>query len=136
MKIYIAGPLCTEENRKFLEKIDALCKGFGFETFLPHRDAGLYSKQEDILLISKKDKQMLYECDILIGVLDGISVGAGTAWEMGYMAAMSKPVIGLKTDRPISQSIADISVIIAGQTKIVGNLEELGEELAKINPKS
>ena len=123
MKIYIAGPLSTKENREFLEKIDQLCKELGFKTFLPHRDAGLYEKPGDILVISKKDKDMLNECDLIIGILDGITVGPGTAWEMGYMQAIGKPVIGLKTDRPISQSIADISVIIAGQTKIVDSLE-------------
>jgi len=41
VKIYIAGPLCDEKNRDFLEQIDKICKDLGFETFLPHRDAGL-----------------------------------------------------------------------------------------------
>jgi len=133
MKIYIAGPLCTQENRDFLEKIDKLCKELGFETFLPHRDAGLYDNQEEkIKSISEKDKQELHECDMIIGILDGITVGPGTAWEMGYMQALNKPVIGLKTDRPINQSIADISVIITGQTKIVGSLKKLREELERL----
>jgi len=132
MKIYIAGPLCTKESREFLKEIDKICKEFEFETFLPHRDAGLYEKKEDILRISKKDKEMLHECNLLIGVLDGVCVGAGTTWEMGYMAALGKQVIGLKTDRKVEESIGDISVIIAGQVKIVDSLEKLKEELKKL----
>ena len=96
MKVYIAGPLCEEKSRKFLEEINNLCKKLGFETFLPHRDAGLFRKIEDIQKISKKDVKELYKCDILIGVLNGICVGAGTAWEMGYFHALGKKVIGLK----------------------------------------
>ena len=53
-KIYVAGPLCEEEGRKFLEKIERLCKELGFETFLPHRDAGLYKELNDIKKIPKR----------------------------------------------------------------------------------
>ncbi len=132
MKVYIAGPLCEEENRKFLENIDRICKEMGFETFLPHRDAGLYRNQEDIERISQRDVEELHQCDLLIGVLNGICVGAGTAWEMGYAQAIGKKVIGLKTDRKLTESISDISVIIAGSVKIVESIEELRKELEKI----
>ena len=132
MKVYIAGPLCEEENRKFLENIDRICKEMRFETFLPHRDAGLYRNQEDIERISKIDVEELHKCDLLIGVLNGICVGAGTAWEMGYAQAIGKKVIGLKTDRKLTESISDISVIIAGSVKIVESIEELRKELEKI----
>lgn len=131
-KIYIAGPLCTEEIRKVLERIDRICKDLGFETFLPHRDVGLYKNVKDINRISKKDIEELYNCDVLIGVLDGICVGAGTAWEMGYFQALGKKVIGLKTDKKVGESIADISVVVAGAVKIVESIEELKEELEKL----
>lgn len=132
-KIYIAGPLCKEKQREFLEKIDKICKKLGFDTFLPHRDAGLFKNIKDIDKISKKDIKELYKCDILIGLLDGICVGAGTAWEMGFAQALGKKVIGLKTDRELKKSISDISVVIVGAVRIVESLEELKKELKKIN---
>ncbi len=132
MKIYLAGPLCTIQNRNFLEKIDKICKDLGFDTFLPHRDAGLYKNVKDIKIISKRDIEELYKCDILIGILDGICVGAGTSWEMGYAQALGKEVIGLKTDRKLNESISDISVVIAGAVKIVGSVGELKKELKKL----
>lgn len=129
-KIYIAGPLCEKENRQFLEEIDKICREFGFETFLPHRDAGLYEGDENkIKEISKRDLEEIYKCDLIIGILNGICVGAGTAWEMGYAQAIGKKVIGLKTDNPLNKSIGDISVIIAGQVDIVENIKELKEKL-------
>lgn len=132
VKIYLAGPLCSEESREFLEKIDKICKELGFETFLPYRDAGLYKNEEDIKKISKKDLEEIYKCDIMIGVLNGICVGAGTAWEMGYAQAIGKKVIGLKSDRAIEESISDISVIIAGCVEIVESIEGLKRELEKL----
>ena len=132
-KVYIAGPLCEESSRKFLEQIDEICKELRFDTFLPHRDAGLYSGDENkINNISQKDLQELHKCDILIGVLNGICLGAGTCWEMGYAQALNKKVIGLKTDREIKDSISDISVIIAGCTNILTSLEDLKNELKKL----
>ena len=65
----------------------------------------------------------------MIGVLNGIYVGAGTAWEMGYAQAIGKKVIGLKTDRKIKDSISDISVIMAGCVDIIEDIEELREKL-------
>lgn len=132
IKVYIAGPLCTEENRAFLERIDSICKEFEFETFLPHRDAGLFKNIKDVKRISKKDLEELHKCDILVGVLDGIYVGAGTAWEMGSAQALGKKVIGLKTDRKVNESISEISTIIVGAVKIVESLEELKSELEKL----
>jgi len=132
IKIYIAGPLCTEGNRKFLEKINKICEELGFDTFLPHRDAGLFKELKDISDISKRDVEELHKCAVLIGVLDGICVGAGTAWEMGYFQALGKKVIGLKTDRKVSESISDISAVIAGQVEIVESLEELREKLGRL----
>ena len=130
-RIYIAGPLCNREERLFLEKIDSICKKLGFSTFLPHRDAGLFKDIKDIEKIAKKDFEEIYNCDLMIGILNGICVGAGTSWEMGYAQALGKPVIGLKTDRTINESISDISVIIAGKVKIVESIEELKKALER-----
>jgi len=133
MKIYIAGPLCTKENREFLEELDKMCKEMGFATFLPHRDCGLYEGDNGrIEEIAKRDLEEIKECDVMIGVLNGICVGAGTAWEMGYAQAIGKRVIGLKSDRSIEESISDISVIIAGCVEVVESVDRLREELEKL----
>jgi len=130
--VYIAGPLCGKKERKFLERIDKLVRNLGFDTYLPHRDCGLYKDMKDVKRIAKRDVEEIYNCDIMVGILNGISVGAGTAWEMGFMQALGKKVIGLKTDRIIKESIADISAVIVGSVEIVESIEELKKKLKNL----
>ncbi len=132
LKVYIAGPLCMENERKFLEEIDKICKSLKLETFLPHRDCGLWIKLKDTKKIANCDLKGFSDCDLLIANLNGFNVGAGTAWEMGYAHAKGIPVIAIKTDKNPKKSVQEISVIIFGTTKITTSLEELKNELKKL----
>jgi nucleoside 2-deoxyribosyltransferase len=129
MKAYIAGPLCLEDERKHLEKIDLICKKLKIKTFLPHRDCGLWKEGKNIKKIAEGDLKGFEGCDFLIANLNGFNIGAGTAWEMGYAFAKDIPVIAVKTDRKKEESIEEISAIIYGSTKIVDSLEELEAEI-------
>jgi nucleoside 2-deoxyribosyltransferase len=131
-KVYIAGPLCNEKERKEVEEIAGFCEEKGLETFLPHKDAGLWKNGVDFKEIAEKDLKGFENCDLVIANLNGFNVGAGTAWEMGYAHAKGIPVIGLKTDRKIKESVEEISAIILGITKIVSSTEELQEKLKEI----
>jgi nucleoside 2-deoxyribosyltransferase len=53
-KVYIAGPLFDDHERKYLEEISDILEKYSYDTFLPHRDAGLV-KGEFTLEIKKKD---------------------------------------------------------------------------------
>ena len=132
MKVYIAGPLCSKKEREFLEKIDCLVRKLGFDTYLPHRDCGLYKNIKDIKRIAERDIEEVKNCDLIIGVLNGIVVGAGTAFELGYAKSLGKKIIGLKTDRKVDESLGDISAVIVGSIEIVESLKELEEKLKKI----
>ena len=131
-KVYIASPLCNEEERKFAESLDLICKDLGLGTFLPHRDAGLWKEGKDFKEIAKDDIDGFKDCDLVIANLNGFNVGAGTAWEMGYAHAKGIPVIGLKTDRKVEESVEEISAIILGITKIVTSIDELKKEIKKL----
>jgi len=132
MKAYLAGKLRTESEREFLEKVDSLCKSVGFETFLPHRDVGLAKDMGDVKRIFKGDiTDGFKDCKLVIAILDGLHVGAGTAWELGYAYAKKIPVIGIKTDESIENALEYLSAIIIESTKIVHSLKELEKELRK-----
>lgn len=131
-KVYIAGPLCTKPERAFVEKIDKLCRKLKLKTFLPHRDCGLWKNLKDTKRIAKGDLDGFKNCKFLIANLNGFNVGAGTAWEMGYAHAKKIPVIAIKTDRKVKNSIEELSAIIVGTTKIVTSFKELGEEIKKL----
>ncbi|MBI2046662.1 nucleoside 2-deoxyribosyltransferase [Candidatus Pacearchaeota archaeon] len=132
LKAYIAGPLCTRPERDFLERIDRLCKKLGIRTFLPHRDCGLWKSMKDVKRIAKGDLDGFKDCDFLIASLNGFNIGAGTAWEMGYAHAKGIPVIAIKTDRKLKESIEEISAIIMGMTKITTSLGELERGIKRI----
>jgi len=133
MKAYIAGKLGTSNEKEILEKVVALCKNLGVKTFLPHRDVGLCKGINDAKRIFDGDIiNGFKDCDILIAVLDGLHVGAGTAWEVGYAYARKIPVIGIKTDESIEEAFDQLSAILVGSMKIVRTFGELEKEIKKL----
>ena len=130
MKVYIAGKLCNENERKFLEKLAKLAEELGFETFLPHRDVGLAENMGDIEKIFRGDVINGFKnVSLVIADLNGLHIGAGTAWELGYAYAKGIPVIGIKEDEPIEDALESLSAIIIYSSHIVTSLDELKEKL-------
>lgn len=132
MKVYIAGKIWEEYEIEQLERVDRLCKELGFKTFLPHRDVGLAKSVKDVKKIFEGDiNEGFKEVKLVVALLDGLHVGAGTAWELGYAYANKIPAIGLKTDEPVENSLDQLSAILIGSMKIVKSFDELKQELKK-----
>jgi len=129
LKVYIAGPLHNEGERWYLESIDSLCRDLGYETYLPHRDAGLCSPSGDgCEFFFQRDWHALDEVDMLVAVLNGPEVDPGTAWEVGYAFARSCPIFGLYEDTRISDPKASINLMIYNSATILCNSKELLRE--------
>lgn len=136
LKIYLAGKLCTESEREFLEKIDKICKSLNFDTFLPHRDVGLAESVEDVEKIFRGDVlEGFKDVDLVLAVLDGFHVGAGTAWELGYAYAKGIPAIGIKTDESVKEALEYLSSILIASMPMVDSIEKLKEELIEFKNK-
>ncbi|MEK6800990.1 MAG: nucleoside 2-deoxyribosyltransferase [Nanoarchaeota archaeon] len=132
MKIYLAGKIRQESEREALEEIDSLCKSLGFKTFLPHRDVGLVKNIKDVKRIFEGDiVKGFKDVSLVIALLDGLHVGAGTAFEIGYAYANKIPIIGLKTDESPEEALEYLSAIIISSTKILSSFDELKKELKK-----
>ena len=97
MKAYIAGPLFNEGERWWVEELEKAVASIGFETFLPHRD-NPPKTPETVQTIFENNRKGIEHADILIANLNGITTDDGTAWELGYAAALKKPSIGIFTD--------------------------------------
>src|SRR3989344_5308326 len=137
MRIYIAGKLGTRGEKELLGRVDSLCKSLGFDTFLPHRDVGIVKDINDVKRVFRGDIiEGFRNCGLIIAVLDGLHVGAGTAWELGYAYSKGIPAIGLKTDEPVSDALDYLSAILIGSMKIVKSFEELKGSLDKFKKKS
>ena len=79
--VYIAGPLFDDHERRYLEDIDAVFERKEYETFLPHRDAGLVEGEFTDKLkkdIFTTDINALEKADIVVALLTGRDVDSGT----------------------------------------------------------
>lgn len=136
IKVYIAGKIRDKYERECLEKIEALCKKLGFETFLPHRDIGIAKGIDDVKKIFEGDIITGFkDCQLVVALLDGLHIGAGTAWELGYAYAKGISSIGLKTDESVEEGLEYLSAILIGSMKIVSSYEKLEKELEKFKIK-
>ena len=130
MRVYIAGKIGSDSEKEMLEKVDSLCKDLGFDTFLPHRDVGIAKKIDDVKRIFEGDIiEGFRDCNLIIAVLDGFHVGAGTAWELGYAYAKGIPALGIKTDEGVEDALEYLSSILISSMPIVGSFEELKSKL-------
>ena len=131
MKVYIAGKLWSLNDRKKLERIDKLCKELNLDTFLPHRDMGVFEKG-DTKPFFKRDRDEIDKCRFMIALLDWEGISSGTAWEIGYAHAKNIPVIGLVEDiRTINKS-ERTCVMCMNSVRLVDSLEKLKQEIEKI----
>ena len=100
-KVYIAGPLFDDHERSYLEKISKILERNSFETFLPHRDAGLVEGEFTMKkkrIIFDTDMKYLKSADIVVALLTGRDVDSGTSAEIGYAHALNKKLIGINAN--------------------------------------
>lgn len=114
-RVYLAGPEVFLPDAKAIgaEKV-ALCARYGLDGAFP-LDAGLdlagLPPVEAGLRISAANEGLMRSCDLAIANLTpfrGPSADAGTVFEVGFMRALGRPVLGYATvDRPYRDRVAD-----------------------------
>lgn len=98
--VYIAGPLFNTHERWYLERIAEVLEEAGYETFLPHREAGVLEEltPRERKRVFETDMQALDACDFCVALLTGPDQDSGTCVEIGYLRAKGKPVFGITDD--------------------------------------
>lgn len=101
--VYVAGPLFSQAERDFLEKmVDCLAKAANLDPiknfFLPHRDGGELGKGPTRHYIFNLDINKINAADVIIALLDGQDSDSGTCIELGYAYALNKKILGILTD--------------------------------------
>ena len=99
-RVYLAGPeVFTRNPLELAEAKKTICKRYGFEGVFPLDNElnfnGL-SKYEIGLKISQANEQLMQDCDLVIANMTpfrGPNTDSGTAFELGYMRALGKPVL-------------------------------------------
>jgi nucleoside 2-deoxyribosyltransferase len=114
-KVYLAGPLgFTAAGRAYhanevvprvrdagFEPLDpwdvppSIAAAFGLPSGDPRRPAALRKANA---AAGKRNAAMIAAAAAVLAILDGTDVDSGTAAEIGYAAALGKPVVGLRSD--------------------------------------
>lgn len=69
----------------------------------------------------------------MVAVLDDVDVEAGVAFEMGYAAAMGKPLVGLKTDYHTFSRMEEVNLMLETPViRICTSIDEVMDSLRKI----
>ena len=100
MRIYLAGPLFTQAERRWLRSLASGLREREHSVFLPQDEAEtpLLSNPPDFHGAFELCRDAIDRCDAVVAVLDGADADSGTAWECGYAYARGKPVVALRSD--------------------------------------
>ena len=140
-RIYIAGPLLSESEREFNEKLERTLSNLGYRTFLPQRDGHELATLKDSDMkwteasdhIFKVDIDALDRSDVVVFVMDGRVPDEGACMEIGYAYALGKECIGLKTDpRALMDGIDNPMITGALKHRVARNLNMLEMILAQL----
>jgi len=103
MRVYLAGPLFTMAERRFMAHLRDLAGAIpGVFALWP---GDLFAEAE-LAAMGPGAKTHIFQgcaaalagCDLAVAMLDGTQVDDGTAWEIGYAYARGLPVWGVRTD--------------------------------------
>ena len=144
MNIYIAAPLFNEMEIQRNSLLSKYLEEFGFETYLPQRDGGLYydyrnqgmqdKEIRDKIFIS--DYNAIFNCDTILCLLDGRVLDEGMCIELGIAFALGKNCIGYKTDKR-SQDRFGNNVMLDGTLSFIASTKvELLKHLRMIEANS
>jgi nucleoside 2-deoxyribosyltransferase len=102
MRIYLAGPLFTQAERRWNRELArCLCAAIpSSRVALPQDRARKFIDGDKIDFdgIVQNCMKTIESCDVMIAIFDGPDADSGTSWECGYARAHNKPVIGVRTD--------------------------------------
>jgi nucleoside 2-deoxyribosyltransferase len=100
-RVYLAGPdVFLADALLLAERKKALCTAYGFEGVFPldkSLDLTGLTAREKGLAISRGNERLMDGCHLIIAQMTpfrGPGMDGGTAFEMGYMRAQGKPVLG------------------------------------------
>lgn len=90
-------------EQKYNEHVVNAMRGyFGdrVDVYLPQENEAINDKSgyADSVMIAQGDNKYLEEADILVAVIDGVTIDAGLASEIGYFYSMNKPIVAMYTD--------------------------------------
>lgn len=120
-RIYLAAPLFSEAECTYNASIAELLRSHYYEVFLPQETGDNHAVRDrhEHVRIFNRNKRAIRDADIIVAIIDGADADSGTAWEMGYAAALKKPVIALRTDFRMAGSHERVNLMLEEASKVV-----------------
>lgn len=102
MKIYFANALFSQAELNYNAQLAAKIRQLDqtIDLYLPQENDSINDKQAyaDSKMIAQADTEKLLASDLMVAVLDGLSIDNGVASEIGVAYAKEIPIISLYTD--------------------------------------
>lgn len=96
MKIYLASPLFTDEEKKNIEYIVSGLRAVGMDVYVPmeHTVENAWDLPNNVWAnkVFEEDVRAIREADWVVAITYGMTDDAGTAWEIGFAYALSKKI--------------------------------------------
>jgi hypothetical protein len=132
-RIYVAGPLFSEAERRWLDGLARTLRSEGFDCFVPHEnfDQIVDLTPEEVYRV---DGDGLRSANALVAWLDGPSIDDGTAAEIGAFAELVRGgdphyrgIVGVVTDLRIQRRRGGVAgdgmnLFVAGAIESAGRI--------------
>src|SRR5947209_4518919 len=133
MRLYVAGPLFTQAERAWNERLAAALAAAGHDAFLPQTEVkGITSLDADTIF--QLDVDGVRSAEAVVAILDGADPDSGTSFECGLAFALGIPIVAVRTDFRAGgdalpgQKLATINLMLAQAAARVVNLPDPGSE--------
>lgn len=124
-KVYLASPFFDAEETARMEIVRDILRAKGLDVFVPneHQNKHLeFGSMEWRAATFKSDMDAIYDCDVMVAILDGNYSDSGTAAECMAAHLLNKPLIVFnKKEKEINLMIAEVL------HAVVNTYEELQE---------
>lgn len=138
MKIYFAGPLFSEGEKRFNLGLTEKLELIGYNVYLPQRDGIERNKspydtmepEERRKTMFSNDRDRILDADIFLFILDGRVPDEGACVELGiaytqkYIEKKAKKLIGLHTDSRAAFMGSKLNPMIKVPLDYIANNEE------------
>jgi len=138
LNVFLAAPLFNKSERDFNKRLASRLRLSGFNVWMAQEAPFItHGSPEEKKRIFESDLEALRKSDVVVAVLDGRDVDSGSAFEIGYAYAFSKPIIGLKTDYRTFSRIEEVNLMLeVPLVKLCRSVEEVIDALELIRKKS
>ncbi|MGH0036572.1 MAG: nucleoside 2-deoxyribosyltransferase [Myxococcota bacterium] len=99
-RVYLAGPLFSQAERRWNRELARLLEQAGCRVNLPQDTASepLQRDPPDFEGCFRLCREGVAGCDVVVAILDGADADSGTCWECAYAYARGIPVVAVRTD--------------------------------------